>query len=115
MLVTSGYGGVYPPGLLIGTVDSVTGGESDTIRSAVVTPAADMGRLEEVFVITSQFERTLPQNIEMTAPTKEPVMNPNENRRGFHNVQMGSSNPDGLPDAGAGAGDRRAVKREMGA
>lgn len=82
MLVTSGYGGVYPPGLLIGTVDSVTGGESDTIRSAVVTPAADMGRLEEVFVITSQFERTLPQNIEMTAPTKEPVMNPNEKQAG---------------------------------
>lgn len=82
MLVTSGYGGVYPPGLLIGTVDSVTGGESDTIRSAVVTPAADMGRLEGVFVITSQFERTLPQNIEMTAPTKEPVMNPNEKQAG---------------------------------
>lgn len=82
MLVTSGYGGVYPPGLLIGTVDSVTGGESDTIRSAFVTPAADMGRLEEVFVITSQFERTLPQNIEMTAPTKEPVMNPNEKQAG---------------------------------
>lgn len=81
-LVTSGYGGVYPQGLLIGRVSEVTDDPSTPAREAQVTPAADLSRLEEVFVITSAFERTMPQDIDAAAPVKEPPMNPNEKQAG---------------------------------
>lgn len=53
LVVTSGLGGVYPKGLLIGTVASVTGSPSDVYHTIVVTPAARPGSYEEVFVVTS--------------------------------------------------------------
>lgn len=81
-LVTSGYGGVYPQGLLIGRVSEVTDDPSTPAREAQVTPSADLSRLEEVFVITSAFERTMPQDIDVAAPVKEPPMNPNEKQAG---------------------------------
>lgn len=81
-LVTSGYGGVYPQGLLIGRVSEVTDDPSTPAREAQVTPSADLSRLEEVFVITSAFERTMPQDIDAAAPVKEPPMNPNEKQAG---------------------------------
>ena len=81
-LVTSGYGGVYPRGLLIGQVSEVTDDPSTPAREARVVPAADFSRLEEVFVIMSQFERTMPEDIDATAPRKEPPMNPNEKQAG---------------------------------
>ena len=81
-LVTSGYGGVYPRGLLIGQVSEVTDDPSTPAREARVAPAADFSRLEEVFVIMSQFERTMPEDIDATAPRKEPPMNPNEKQAG---------------------------------
>lgn len=81
-LVTSGYGGVYPRGLLIGHVSEVTDDPSTPVREARVVPAADFSRLEEVFVIVSQFDRTLPADIDTTAPVKEPPMNPNEKQAG---------------------------------
>lgn len=81
-LVTSGYGGVYPRGLLIGRVSEVTDDPATPAREALVSPAADFSHLEEVFVITSSFERTAPADIDATAPVKEPPMNPNEKQAG---------------------------------
>lgn len=81
VLVTSGYGGVYPKGLLIGQVRQVEDDASGTSRSAVVSPAADLSRLEEVFVITSYIEKTPPEAIDGRVP-QEPPMNPNEPQAG---------------------------------
>lgn len=53
LVVTSGLGGVYPKGLLIGTVASVTSSPSDVYYSIVVTPAARTGNYETVYVVTS--------------------------------------------------------------
>jgi len=51
-VLTSGKGGVYPSGLVVGTVDGVFTDPSGINRYAVVTPAANLGELIEVFVIT---------------------------------------------------------------
>ena len=51
-VLTSGKGGVYPSGLVVGTVDGVFTDPSGINRYAVVTPAAQLSELIEVFVIT---------------------------------------------------------------
>lgn len=43
----------YPSGLVVGTVASLTTDPGGLTRSAILTPAADLHRLSEVFVVTS--------------------------------------------------------------
>ena len=50
-VVTSGLGGVYPPGLAIGEVINVYGGESGLSSCADLSPVVDFSRLEAVFVV----------------------------------------------------------------
>jgi len=50
-VVTSGLGGIYPAGLIIGTVDSVGSDAQGLSQTAVLTPAADFDYLEDVFVV----------------------------------------------------------------
>ena len=49
---TSGVGGVFPSGLLVGTVQSFRVRELDA--QARVTPAVDLTKLEDVFVVTGR-------------------------------------------------------------
>lgn len=51
LVITSGLGGVYPKGLLIGAIDSVSDAGSPLLRTAKIRPAVDFGRLEQVFVM----------------------------------------------------------------
>lgn len=51
-VVTSGLGGYYPSGLVIGTVEYVQTDDDGLARYAVLTPAAELSALTEVFVIT---------------------------------------------------------------
>lgn len=51
-VLTSGKGGVYPSGLVVGTVDGVFTDPSGINRYAVVTPTAVLEDLTEVFIIT---------------------------------------------------------------
>ena len=50
-VITSGYGSVFPKGLVIGTVDKVTLDPDGLAKSAAVLPAVDFRRLEEVMVV----------------------------------------------------------------
>ncbi len=50
-VLSSGLGGVYPDGLLIGTVTRVTDDPDGVTKRVVVEPAAALDRLEEVFVL----------------------------------------------------------------
>ncbi|HDG68261.1 MAG TPA: rod shape-determining protein MreC [candidate division Zixibacteria bacterium] len=50
-IVTSGYGGVFPPGLLIGYVSEVSEPEGSMFKKIEVQPAAKLNRFEEVFVL----------------------------------------------------------------
>jgi rod shape-determining protein MreC len=51
-VVTSGLGGVFPPGLTVGRVLAVTPDETGLYQQAEVVPAADLARLRHVLVIT---------------------------------------------------------------
>lgn len=51
IIVTSGIGGTYPKGLIIGTVSQVLQSDYDISSYAVVTPGAEITALEDVFVI----------------------------------------------------------------
>ncbi len=55
-VLTSGGDGIFPKGLLVGTVESAVHGP-ESFLSIRVKPAADLGRLEEVLVITQKEER----------------------------------------------------------
>lgn len=50
-VLTSGMGGKYPSGLVVGTVEEVHTTPSGVEQYAVLEPAADLERLAEVFVI----------------------------------------------------------------
>ena len=50
-ITTSGLGMVYPPGLVVGTIESIHTEDNGLDRYAVVKPAADLDDLRYVFII----------------------------------------------------------------
>lgn len=48
---TSGTGGIYPPGLVIGTIVNIAADSTGNLINAVVAPAVDFDSLQEVLVI----------------------------------------------------------------
>src|SRR5271156_3071235 len=56
MVLTSGGGGIFPKGLLVGRVTKAAPG-SDLFLNIRVRPAADLSKLEEVLVVTKIDER----------------------------------------------------------
>ena len=58
VIETSGLGGIYPKGILIGKVIEVRETNSEMNRYAIIEPAADFKRLEEVYVLKSRIENT---------------------------------------------------------
>ena len=52
-VVTFAAGETYPSGLLVGTVDRVETDPGGLTRSAILTPAADLASLAQVFVVTA--------------------------------------------------------------
>ena len=52
IIVTSGFGGNHPSGLVIGTVSEVSLNVGGLLKQAKIVPAVDFGRLEEVMVVT---------------------------------------------------------------
>ncbi len=62
-VVTSGMGGVFPKGIFIGEVVSVSKKSYGIFQEAMVKPKVDFGRLEEVYIIrkavTEDYSRVL--------------------------------------------------------
>ncbi|MBY9079389.1 rod shape-determining protein MreC [Paenibacillus sp. HN-1] len=50
-IISSGIGGVYPRGLTIGTVDSVSVGEYGLTRTAIIKPAAEFEDWKQLLVV----------------------------------------------------------------
>ncbi|GAB7386552.1 rod shape-determining protein MreC [Bacillaceae bacterium] len=65
LVVTSGLGGVIPPGLLIGKVVKVVTGDYGLTKTAYVQPEADLFRVREVFVVIRSLPAPIPAQ---TAP-----------------------------------------------
>ncbi|NPV79127.1 MAG: rod shape-determining protein MreC [Firmicutes bacterium] len=53
-IISSGLGGIFPKGLLIGTIIDVSAGKYLVGKNALVKPDVDFAKLEEVLVITSK-------------------------------------------------------------
>lgn len=51
IIISSGLGGVFPKGLMIGTVAQVVKGGYGMFQTIEIVPAVDMGHLEEVLVL----------------------------------------------------------------
>ena len=56
ILVTSGFVGIYPKGIMIGTVSAVKNDSGGLLHYAVIEPATDFQRLEDVAVIVASRE-----------------------------------------------------------
>ncbi len=53
LVLTSGLGGNYPPGLLIGSVGEVEQRPQSAFKKAILTPAAELDEMETVLVLIS--------------------------------------------------------------
>lgn len=53
VVLTSGIGGGFPPGLVIGRVSAVQGNSQEVFKEVTVEPLAGLSRLETVLVLTS--------------------------------------------------------------
>ncbi|MHA0857067.1 rod shape-determining protein MreC [Paenibacillus sp. CMAA1364] len=50
-IVTSGSGGLYPQGVIVGTVDSIQVGEMGLLRTATIIPSASFVDWKQLFVV----------------------------------------------------------------
>ncbi|WP_367277265.1 rod shape-determining protein MreC [Oceanispirochaeta sp.] len=57
MVITSGMQSLYPGGIYIGKVESITSREYDTSLEIEVSPTIDFGNLEFVFILTGKPEQ----------------------------------------------------------
>jgi rod shape-determining protein MreC len=53
-VITSGLGGILPKGIYIGEVKEVTRAKRDLYKTAIIEPAVDFRRLEEVLIVKAR-------------------------------------------------------------
>lgn len=58
LIITSGLGGVYPKGILIGTIKETKLDRSGLLQVATIEPAVDFQRLEDVIIVSSSTNAT---------------------------------------------------------
>lgn len=54
VVVTSGFDGVFPPGLALGRVTRIENNKGDLFHEIEIEPAADFSRIEQVMVVTGR-------------------------------------------------------------
>ena len=59
VIVTSGLGGIYPPGIRIGNVLSVHEDKGEVMKSAIIEPYVDFTKIEEVFIVVPKEDREI--------------------------------------------------------
>ena len=69
VIVTSGFGGVYPKGIIVGLVSSLKNDDGGLLKIGVLEAAVDFQKLEDVMVITASREAP-------PEPIKPPVQTP---------------------------------------
>jgi rod shape-determining protein MreC len=52
-VVSSGIGGIFPPGLLVGTVEEVGQDQTGLFRQVLLKSSVDFSSIQEVFVLQS--------------------------------------------------------------
>ena len=74
MIITSGFGGVYPKGIMVGKVAGLKNAPGGLLKYAVIDTSVDFQRLEEVLVIIASREpppAPLPKKEEKNGDKKE--------------------------------------------
>ena len=69
VIVTSGFGGIYPKGIIVGLVSSLKNDDGGLLKIGVLESAVDFQKLEDVLVITASREAP-------PEPIKPPVQTP---------------------------------------
>jgi rod shape-determining protein MreC len=54
VVISSGLGGIFPKGILIGTIKEVVDDKPDMVLSALIEPRVNFNRLEEVLIIIGE-------------------------------------------------------------
>lgn len=55
-IITSGFGGIYPKGIVVGSVEAIANDSGGLLKYAMLRPAVDFQKLEEVAVIVQSRE-----------------------------------------------------------
>lgn len=55
-IITSGFGGIYPKGIVVGSVETIANDSGGLLKYAMLRPAVDFQKLEEVAVIVQSRE-----------------------------------------------------------
>lgn len=53
VVISSGLGGLFPEGIVVGTVSQVDRNDADPFQVAAVTPAVDMAKIERLYVVSA--------------------------------------------------------------
>lgn len=59
VIVTSGLGRIYPPGIRIGSVLSVYEDKGEVMKGAIIQPFVDFTKIEEVFIVVPKDDREI--------------------------------------------------------
>ena len=74
-VITSGLGGVYPKGLIIGDTVEITRTSDNSQETAYINPAVDFLHLEEVMIII-EFESDIETSLTTATPSASPSPSP---------------------------------------
>jgi len=88
-VITSGLDGLYPKGLVVGTVREVSRQSDVSDQYVVVSPAVDFERLEDVLVLRTQ--------IEVVNEELSPLPSPTTRAKPTPNVPTATPGPNGTP------------------
>ncbi|MDR1358911.1 MAG: rod shape-determining protein MreC [Coriobacteriales bacterium] len=108
VVVTSGAGGVYPKGIVIGEITSVSSSPSDVYQTVVVKPTARVKYYEEVLVLTGRQSEVTPSaaastTTTATGGTDTSTTSASDDSAADENANENSSAPSGTPaDTGGG-------------
>lgn len=111
---TSGMGGIYPRGLLIGKVTEVIEDNATMSKYATVEPLADIDRVTEVFVLKSYTEeiKAVVQPDEKKKNEKDPEEEEDTNREESAESEESTSSASSASssDTGTGSGTKPATR-----
>lgn len=105
LVVTTGLGGVFPPGLVVGTVEDIVPENSGKSMYAVLAPAAEVRTITSVFVITNYDAAARPAAQTPTDVPLDPDAPDAEDAAGDDTADADDSNAAGTGDSGTDAAD----------
>ena len=87
MVVTSGFGGVYPKGLVVGKIVEIHNEESGLLKYGVIETSVDFQKLEDVAIIVASRE-ALPEPLQPPPQTPGTETDPYETAKKLQDAQQ---------------------------